>query len=261
MNADQLLAQVGEQQLAGFILVLARVGPIFLLAPMFSSKSIPPRAKLVIALALSVGIAPIALGARHLPMDVVSMGSLVLKEMLIGAAFAFAIGALFAAVQAAGALLDTFVGFSFGALIDPLTGNQGTILQQFYALVGVMIFLTIGGDEWVIRGLARSYELVPIDAMPSLAAMSGGVQEAFAGIFTVALQISAPVVLALVVTDAAFGVVSRVVPQMNVFSVGFPAKIAVGLLVIGVTLPFAGGFIASELEKSVAQALQSLRVA
>jgi flagellar biosynthesis protein FliR len=261
MNADQLLAQVGEQQLAGFILVLARVGPIFLLAPLFSSKSIPARAKLVIALAISVGLAPIALGERTIPMDVVGMGSLVLKEMLVGAAFAFAIGALFAGVQAAGALLDTFIGFSFGAIVDPLTGNQGTILQQFYALVAVMVFLTIGGDEWVVRGLARSYELVPIDELPSLATMAGGVQHAFAGIFTAALQVAAPVMLALVVTDAAFGVVSRVVPQMNVFAVGFPVKIVVGLLVIGVTLPFVGGFIASELQRSVAQALQSLRVA
>jgi flagellar biosynthetic protein FliR len=86
-------------------------------------------------------------------------------------------------------------------------------------------------------------------------------QEAFATVFTSALKICAPVLLALVITDAAIGVVSRVVPQLNVFAVGFPAKVAVGLVLIGVTLPFVASFLADELQRSVAAALDALRVA
>ena len=85
-------------------------------------------------------------------------------------------------------------------------------------------------------------------------------QEAFSGIFVPALEIAAPVVIAVTLTDAAFGVVSRVVPQLNVFAVGFPAKVTVGLLVLGVSLPFAAGWLSDELQRSVGAALETLRV-
>jgi flagellar biosynthetic protein FliR len=123
-----------------------------------------------------------------------------------------------------------------------------------------MIFIAIGGDGWVIQGLARTYELVPLVDQPSITSIVGGAQKAFAGVLTSALMICAPILLALVITDAALGVVSRVVPQLNVFAVGFPAKVAVGLLLIGVSLPFAAGWLADELQRSVGSALQSLKV-
>jgi flagellar biosynthetic protein FliR len=113
----------------------------------------------------------------------------------------------------------------------------------------------------MIKGVARSYDLVPLLDVPSLPALVAGAQSAFSQVFLSALELAAPVVLAIVITDAAFGVVSRVVPQLNVFAVGFPAKVAVGILVIGVSLPFAAGWIGDELQRSVATALQSLRIA
>ena len=165
MSPERLLAQFGEQQVIGFVLVLARVSPLFLLAPLFSSKMIPARARSVIAVGLAIGIAPIAINAgdgEALAADVWTLGGLVVKELLVGLGFSFALAALFAAVQVAGSLLDTLIGFSFGALVDPVTGTNGGVLNQLYALVGVMIFVVIDGDAWVIQGLARSYEAVPL---------------------------------------------------------------------------------------------------
>lgn len=261
MQAGQLLAEFSEQQVAGFFLVLARISPLFLLAPLFSSTSIPRRIRGIVAVGLAFGMAPIVRGDETIPLDVMLFGGLVLKEMLVGLAFSFTIGALFAAVSAAGALLDTLIGFSYGALVDPVTGNQSSVLSQLYAFVGVLVFIAIGGDAWVVQGLARTYELVPLLESPALGSLVGGAQEAFAGVLTSALQICAPVLLALVVTDAAFGVVSRVVPQLNVFAVGFPAKVLVGLVLIGVSLPFAASWLADELQRSVGAALESLKVA
>jgi flagellar biosynthetic protein FliR len=261
VNTATLLRGIGESQVAGFLLVLGRIGPLFAVAPLFSSRMIPGRVKGVAAIALTVGIAPIALAGRKVPLDIGPFGTLMLKEMLVGLAFAFALAALFAAVTTAGALLDTLIGFSYGALVDPVTGNQSAVLTQTYSLVGVMVLIAIGGDQLMIKGLARSYDLVPLLATPSIGAMAAGAQDAFASIFLAALELSAPVVLAIIITDAAFGIVSRVVPQLNVFAVGFPAKVAVGLLMIGVSLPFAAGWMAGELERSVSVALESLRVA
>jgi flagellar biosynthetic protein FliR len=261
VNANALLQQFSEQQVAGFMLVIARIAPLFIVAPLFSSKMIPGRVRGVAAVGLAVGIAPLALKGHRVPLDVMSLGALAVKELLVGLAFAFALAALFAAVTTAGSLADTLIGFSFGALVDPITGNNASVLSQAYSLVGVAVFIAINGDAWVIQGLNHTYELVPLLDYPAVGSMVAGIQQAFAGIFVAAMELAAPVVLAVIITDAAFGVVARVVPQLNVFQVGFPAKVTIGLLVIGVSLPFAAGWISDQLQDSVAAALHSLRVA
>jgi flagellar biosynthetic protein FliR len=261
VNANALLQQFSEQQVAGFMLVIARIAPLFIVAPLFSSKMIPGRVRGVAAVGLAVGIAPLALKGHRVPLDVMSLGALAVKELLVGLAFAFALAALFAAVTTAGSLADTLIGFSFGALVDPITGNNASVLSQAYSLVGVAVFIAINGDAWVIQGLNHTYELVPLLDYPAVGSMVAGIQHAFAGIFVAAMELAAPVVLAVIITDAAFGVVARVVPQLNVFQVGFPAKVTIGLLVIGVSLPFAAGWISDQLQDSVAAALHSLRVA
>ena len=258
---NQVVGLFGEQTAAGFILVLGRVGPLFLVAPLFSSKMIPARARGVLAVALAIGLSPLARHDHRLPLDAGSLGTLLGKEILVGLAFAFAVSAVLAAIQAAGSFLDTLVGFSFGAAIDPVTGVQSNVLSQLYGLLGVMIFVAIGGDALMVQGLARTYDLVPLTAMPSLALLTAGAVHAFTGIFAAALELAAPVVLALVITDAAFGMLARVVPQLNVFAVGFPAKIAVGLLVVIASLPFAAGWISDQLTQSVGDALHTIRVA
>jgi flagellar biosynthetic protein FliR len=230
---NQLLRQVGEQHVISFFLVLARIGPLFVVAPLFSSKMIPMRA----------------------------LAGLIGKEALVGFAFAFAISVLFAAVSIAGSFIDTLIGFSYGGLVDPVNGNQSSVLSQLYTLVGVMIFIAIGGDTWMIEGLAKTYDLVGLTEMPALGALVGGAQHTFATIFVSAVEIAAPVLIALIITDAGFGVVSRVMPQLNVFAVGFPAKILVGFLIVAASLPFVAGWIGNELHRSVLAALQTLRVA
>lgn len=259
MNA--LLRQIGEQHVAAFFLVLARVGPLFVVAPLFSSKMIPLRARGVAAVALAVGLSPIALKDTKVPTDALSLAGLVGKEALVGFAFAFAIAVLFAAVSIAGSFLDTLIGFSYGGLVDPVNGNQSSVLAQLYTLVGVMVFIAIGGDTWVIQGLAKTYDLVGLTEMPAIGTLVGGAQHTFSTIFVSAVELAAPVLIALIITDAGFGVVSRVMPQLNVFAVGFPAKILVGFLIVSASLPFVAGWIGNQLQQSVMQALQTLRVA
>jgi flagellar biosynthetic protein FliR len=258
---NALLRQIGEQHVAAFFLVLARIGPLFVVAPLFSSKMIPVRARGVAAVALAVGLSPIALKDAHVPTDALALAGLIGKEALVGFAFAFAISVLFAAVSIAGSFLDTLIGFSYGGLVDPVNGNQSSVLGQLYTLVGVMVFIAIGGDTWMIQGLAKSYDLVGLTEMPAIGALVGGAQHTFATIFVSAVELAAPVLIALIITDAGFGVVSRVMPQLNVFAVGFPAKILVGFLIVAASLPFVAGWLGNQLESSVLQALQTLRVA
>jgi flagellar biosynthetic protein FliR len=259
--ADLLLQQFGEQQLAGFFLVLARLAPLFVLAPLFSSKMVPGRVRIVIAVGLAIGLTPVVVGDQKISMDAWTYAGLILKELLIGGAFAFALGAMFAAIGVAGTFLDYFVGLAFGSLVDPVTGTNSTIISQLYTLIGVVIFIAIGGEDWVIAGFARTFDIVGLTETPSLGTLVAGANDAFVGIFSAAVQIAGPIMLAMVLTDAAFGVVSRVVPQLNVFGVGFPVKLILGVLLIGVTLPYLGGWISGELTDSVSVALHTLKVA
>jgi flagellar biosynthetic protein FliR len=257
----QILSQLAGNQLAGFILVLARVTPLFLLAPPFSSPMVPPRVRGIIAVGISMGLAPIALHGQHIPTDPLTLAALIVEGMLVGLGFAFSFAVLFAAVETAGALADLGAGFSYGSLVDPVNGNQGGAISHVYSLVGVAVFLVIGGEAWVLRGLARTFQLVPLTSAPQITALVGGAEQVFSTVFTSALEIAAPVLIALVITDAAFGVVSRVVPQLNVFAVGFPAKVAVALLLVGASLPFVAGWITNQMSTSVGAALGALHVA
>jgi flagellar biosynthesis protein FliR len=259
MTANELLARFSEQQVAAFFLVLARLSPLFMLAPLFSSKMIPGRVRTIVAVGLAVGLMPVV---KHgvIDLDPLAYGGQVVKEVVVGLAFAYALAAMFAGLQVAGSLLDTMIGFSFGALVDPITGTQSTVIAQMYSLFGVAILIAIGGDGWIIKGFGRSYDAVPMLDAPAIGSMVQGAQVAFSGIFVSAFMIGAPVIVALIITDAAFGVVSRVVPQMNIFAVGFPAKMIVGLVLLGASLPFVSGFIADQLQLSVSQALHTLKV-
>jgi flagellar biosynthetic protein FliR len=258
---NTLIQQVGASQTAGFILVLARISPLFVLAPIFSSRMMPARARGIAAVALAVGMAPVATAGKTVPLDVFGLGELVVKEILIGLAFAFAVAVVFNAISIAGSFLDTLVGFSYGSLVDPITGTQSPVLSQIYGLVGVMIFIAIGGDTWMIQGLAKTYDLVPLLAFPSMGALIGGANAAFVQIFVSALELAAPVLIAVVITDAAFGIVARVSPQMNVFQVGLPAKILIAILIFGTSLPFAAGYISDSLQTGIVNALDSIKAA
>jgi len=258
--ANGVLGQFGITAPAGFVLVLARVSPLFVLAPLFSSRQVPPRVRTVVAVALAIGLTPLALRGHAIPHDALLIAGLALKELLVGLAFALSLGVLFAAINSAGALLDMLVGFSFGSLVDPLTGNQSAVLAQLYSLVAVAVFVAIDGDAWVVQGLARTFDFVPVTGAPDVTSLAQGVTAVFTTIFASALEVAAPVLLAVVITDVAFGVVSRVVPQLNVFAVGFPVKVVVGLLVVAASLPFAAGWISDQLSASVGQALQVVKV-
>jgi flagellar biosynthetic protein FliR len=245
-------------EVLGFLLVLSRVGGLFVLAPAFSTAMIPMRIKLMLAMAISLALMPIAVHGQTVPLDAGAFVLLLLKEIGVGLVFAFPMALVGAAVQAGASILDTLVGFSFSSILDPVNNQQTAILGQFYTLFAVMVMLMSGGDHIMIEGLGASYHALPITAYPHIGALTAGMLGAFAQVWTIGLEIAAPALVALVITDAAMGLVSRAVPQMNVFVIGMPAKILVGMTVIAATLPFVSNQIQGALQQSVTQAVQTL---
>lgn len=258
---SRLLAQLAGGELAGFILVLARVAPLFVVAPLFSSKMLPAQVRGIIAVGISIGLTPIALRGQHIPSNILTLAELAIEGLLTGLGFAFSIAVLFAALESAAAFVDAIAGFSFGSMVDTMNGPQSGVISELYAVLGTAIFLAVGGDGWMLRGISRTFQLVPLTSGPRIESLVGGAEQAFSTVFASALELVAPVVLALLVTDVAFGVVSRVVPQLNVFALGFPTKVVVALALVGVTLPFVAGWISEQLSSSVGAALTALHVA
>jgi flagellar biosynthesis protein FliR len=252
-----LTALGGGQSITAFFLVLGRVSPLFVLAPLFSAKQIPMQVRGIIAVALAVGLTGLAMHGQTVPTQPMQVAGLMVVQILVGILFAYAVAALLAAVQTAGGLADIVSGFSFGATIDPVNGNPGGVFTELYGLIGLMLFIAIGGDAWMLRGMARTFTLIPMTKAPQLGSLANAAEVSFISIFTSALEVAAPVMLTLLITDVAFGMVSRVVPQLNVFSVAFPLKVGVSLLAVVATLPFLGGWLSDQAYTSVATALHA----
>lgn len=253
-----LLHVVGPGQVFGFFLVLARISPLFVAAPIFSSTLVPVQVRTIIAVAISIGMTPLAMHGQTLPSDPLVVALLFVTNALTGLGFSVAVGAVIAAVSSAGAMLDVIAGFSFGSLLNPMDGMQGGTLTNLYSLVGLMLFIAIGGDAWMLRGIEHTFVLVPLTGAPHITSLAAGVDSAAATVFVSALELAAPALVALLITDVAFGMVSRVVPQLNIFSVGFPLKIGVALLVVAASLPFLGGFLSNQIGAAVTQAVQAV---
>ena len=253
------LPQIASAQIVGFMLVMARIGPLFMLAPVFSSRMIPGRVRAMVAMAIALVLAPVANHGQHLPTDSLAVTPLFVKEVTVGLAFALAVGVLASAVQAAGSLLDTLVGFSFGALIDPFDNSPAAILGQLYSIFATMIFLLTGGDHIMIMGLAKSYDIVPLGKVPAVSHLAALATTDLTSVLVVGLEIAAPVMIALLLADIAFALVSRAVPQMNVFAVGLPAKVLIGFATVAASLPFLATHLQDQLQEFVLRALLAFK--
>lgn len=242
-------------QVIGFILVVARLSGLFLIAPVFSSKLIPTKIKLMALLVLAATLTPIvAPSAPETPTSIVPLLISIMTESIIGFALGFSVAIVFTAVQIGASLIDTSIGFSMANVIDPLNSAQGAVLGSFYSMVATLAFLAVNGHHWLLAGFKRSFEIVQLGAVPDIQQMMANVFTTFAQLFGMAFQIAAPVLITLLLVDVVLGIVSRVVPQMNVFFVGIPLKIGVGLLAVIISLPTFTGFLEQRVSDIVAGA-------
>ena len=253
------LPQIAGNELLSFVLVAARLGGLFAFAPIFSSALIPVRVRAVICGALALAVMPVASAHTRLPGGAGAIAAGIAKEVLVGLALAFGVGIVMAAVHAGAALLDATVGFSFAQIVDPFTQVQAAAFGQLYAMFATLVLILTGGDQLLIEGFANSYRIVPLDGYPHLSALAALATHGFANVFVLALEITAPVVVALIVTDAGLGLIARAAPQMNVFAVGLPAKVLVAFGMVMASLPFVAGQLQTALENSLFDSLRLLR--
>lgn len=252
------LPDVAAAQIVAFMLVLTRVGPMFVLAPVFSARAIPAQARLVCAVGISLALTPLAMRGQQVPTEALGAASLLVKEAIVGTAFAFALSAITAGVQTAAGLIDTVSGFSYASVLDPFTSVQSGVFGQLYSLFVAVVLVVTGGAQLMVAGIAGTYSVVPLTETPAFTSLGQLALDGFARVFVLGLEVAAPVLLALIVVDASLGLVARAAPQLNVFVVGLPAKILVAVAVAVSSLPFVAGHVRTELESVVSSALETL---
>jgi flagellar biosynthetic protein FliR len=231
-------------QLQLFFLTFFRVGAILMSIPVFDSKSIPLFFKIALAIATSIILFPM-LRVDPVPMatSVLALAVGVAGEILLGLIIGFSVKLIFAGIQLAGQLAGYQMGMALANVMDPSSSQQVPLLAQFNNLFGLLIFISINAHYLFIRALIHSFEIVP----PFNVNFSGSLMEHLikmsGNMFVIGIQVGAPVIAALLITSVAFGLIARTVPQMNVLIVGMPLKIVIGLLFLGISLPYFSAFL------------------
>lgn len=216
-----------------FLLIFVRVTSFFLMMPLFSYRTIPAAHKIGLGFFLAV-IMFSAIGAPEIAIDGAYF-LLIVKEALVGLMIGFIAALMMSAVQIAGGFIDFQMGFAIANVIDPQTGAQSPLMGQYLYTIALLFLLTVNGHHLLIDGIFYSYNFVPLDqAMAPLGNQSTAefIIMSFNKMFLIAFQMSMPVVGSLFLVDVALGIVARTVPQLNIFVVGMPVKIAVSFLVL-----------------------------
>ena len=213
------------------MLVAVRITAFIMIAPPFSYGAIPVRIKAMLAigisLAMSTGVAPGYESLETAPF----FGALVLQA-LTGALLGFLVSVCFSAVQAAGSLIDVFGGFQLAQAFDPHSMINGAQFTRLFHLTAVALLFASGGYQLIIGGLARSFDVVPLDGVFDAGASAQLLVHAVVQMVLAAVQIAGPMLLVLFLADAGLGLITRVAPALNAFAMGFPVKILITLILV-----------------------------
>lgn len=243
-----------------FLFVFSRVAAIIMFAPILGSAQIPSRLKIGLALVFSVLIFSMV---RTLPLPqpkgLFDFGIFMATDAMIGLAIAFAMRLVFSAVQLAGTLVDFQMGFGVVNVIDPQTQAQVSITAQFQNILAVLIFLAADAHHMIIGAVVESFRLINPAQVDFANITPEFILKMFSSMFIIAVKIAAPIMAILFFLAVGLGLVARTVPQMNVFIVGFPLQIGVGLIMIALSMPFFSIIIQNEIAQLPAQLVGLMR--
>jgi flagellar biosynthesis protein FliR len=241
----------------GYLLAMIRAAAWVFVCPPFGNRSVPTLVKVGLAAALSLVVGP-RLADQAVPLEVGPLLSAAVLQVAAGLALGFLGVLLFATFSFAGGLIDLFSGYSVAQLFDPGTQAPASIFGQFYAVLATTLLFAIDGHLLLVRGFITSFDAAPLTSL-SVDAMAELVTGDIALFFVSALEIAAPLLAALFLSEAALGLLSRAAPQMNIFQVGLPVKILVTLSLAGLALPLLPDAVSGITNQVVRQGLDLVR--
>ncbi|MNN17296.1 Flagellar biosynthetic protein FliR [compost metagenome] len=223
-----------------FLLIFCRIASFFVVAPIFASRSVPGTFKIGLSAMIALIVYLVSGIHQTVPVDLTYF-LFIVREILIGLLMGYVATLMFSVIQMAGAFIDLQIGFSIANVIDPMTGASAPMISNFKYMVATLLFLSINGHHYLLQAIMRSYTWIPLNNDFFSRIYSGNLSEfllrTFSESFILAFQMSAPLVVALFLTDVALGFLARTAPQFNVFVIGVPLKIIVGLLLLLLLMP------------------------
>lgn len=227
-----------------FFLIFLRIGAILMSMPVLKSRSIPVLFKAGLALGASIVLYPLLdRTAFAVPDHLGSFALGAVSEVLLGISIGMAVNLIFVGLQMAGQISGYQMGLAIARVMDPSAGQQVPLLSQFFQLFAFLLFLTLNAHHWFIKVLADSFELVPPFGFKLSGSLIGQLMDVAGNMFVIAIKVGAPVIAVLMLTSIAFGLIARTVPQMNILFVAMPLKIMVGLIFVGLSLPYLSSFL------------------
>ncbi len=229
---------MGAFALDSFLLILGRISGLFISAPIFSSKQIPVIVKALLLAVLAATLAcfvPVQYGVQV--QNLGQFTAAMVAEIIVGYIIGFAVYVLLAAIQLAGQVMDMQMGFAIVNVVDPQSGAQIPLMGNLTQILALLMYLAVDGHHYLLQAIVHSYKVIPVLGLNLSGEFYQIIVDISVYMFVIAVKIAAPILVVTMTTDIAMGFVARTVPQMNVFIVGLPLKIIVGLLALCMFLP------------------------
>jgi flagellar biosynthetic protein FliR len=229
--------QLSSDELSVFLLILARSSGLVVTAPVIGDAQVPRMIKVGLVIMLSLVLVQVP-GIRRLdaPVGLYAFSLSVVTQLIVGMSLGLAARMMFFAVQTAGGIVSLQIGLSVASVLNPMTRETDALMSQLYTVIVGMLFLAMNGDLWLVASLTRSFDLAPLT--PS--ALSPHLVQSIIGDFLLVtqlgVQIAMPIAASLFATDLVLGVISRALPQLNIFVLSLPLNILLGFMALSASL-------------------------
>ena len=245
------------------MLVLTRTSGIFLISPFFGSLNIPIQMRAGVAIAMAFVTFPVIVAQTTVtaPDSILMFAGTVAQELFIGWMIGFIGFVVFAAINMAGKIMDMQVGFSVANVMDPTSGQQSPLIGSFLYNLTVIYFLVVNGHHIIISALIESFNRIPLDGLIWNETIASFIGDLTAGVFLVGMKIAMPVTFSILLVNVGMGILARTMPQMNIFVVGIPLHLTIGIFMLSMLLPFFVLFLDvmfNDIYASIATALKLL---
>ncbi|ABM43902.1 MAG: flagellar biosynthetic protein FliR [Diaphorobacter nitroreducens] len=228
-----------------------RVLALFTSAPVFSMRVIPVRTRIGLAFLVAVCAQAVLPEQPVISLNSREAAGAVVQQVGIGLAMGFAVRLVFAAVELAGEIIGLQMGLNFASFFDPASNAQVSAVARFFGNISMLLFVVINGHLMVLMAVVKSFDSFPVGGNFLQAIGQMRLHELGASLFSSALWIALPMIALLLFVNLTLGIISRVAPQMNIYAVGFPVTLTVGMLGITATLPMLEQPMLALLQQSI----------
>ncbi len=265
MDPTAVVVQIIEQNEVAFLLILIRVGAFVTALPILGGGGTPLYVKALMTLVMTLLLFPVVHGGfippSPNPAPRPMIGPLVfaiLSEIVIGLMIGFAVRLIFAAVEIGAEVAGMQMGFGLANAFDPVSNQQVSLIRQIYMALASVIFLSIDGHHLVLQALVKSFEWISAKGFLVRGPLIDQIIRMGSDLFLLGMKISAPVVIALLLTQMAMGIISRVVPQLQIFLFSFALTIGIGLIVFGFSLSLYANLLQNQMTVETGSRLMNL---